>query len=65
MCWCEGLTLFREALESEVKAQKAMVSKLTVAARQREEAEVVVKEYEKECTKLISVSCGKVVVMVI
>ena len=61
MCWCEGLTLFREALESEVKA---MVSKLTVAARQREEAEVVVKEYEKECTKLISVSCGKVVVMV-
>ena len=36
-----------------------MVSKLTMAAKQREEAEVVVKEYEKECTKLITVSSGR------
>ena len=30
-----------------------------MAAKQREEAEVVVKEYEKECTKLLTVSSGR------
>eukprot|EP00731_Ephydatia_muelleri_P024780 Em0016g1051a len=50
----QALIREREALEAEIKTQKVMVSQLTVAAKQKEETEVVVKEYERECTKLIT-----------